>query len=265
MENCHNKTGKPLSSLKWLNAHHIAKYDYRKLFAERIAKLKPKSLVDMGCGYGLWLDVFNNYIDSKCDFIGLDIDKESINISKEKSKTWTRKTSFIECNIEKDIDSIPSADVYFLSNMFSYLINPSEFIERLKQKFNSNSVIIVRQFDGSLLRFGPMSQKIRSLIDSSLYTSVGKSKEFNYYDMDRAFEVLNSSSLKNKDITFELFQESTPFSDNFIEYFSNTIDWTIEHISENAAVELKKWQERYIKNLNNHSYFIGVDLIGFLS
>lgn len=50
-----NSEGFPLASTDWLAIHHRAKLSERGRFADRLAALKPRRIVDLGCGPGLWL------------------------------------------------------------------------------------------------------------------------------------------------------------------------------------------------------------------
>jgi len=264
MNNWYNKHGKPLSSFSWLNAHFFAKQIEREKFVKQFSKIKPLKIVDIGCGPGLWLDTYNKFIDNDCDFVGIDIDNNVINEAINKSKDWKRKSNFIISDVENEPNIIPKADLFILYNTLSYIKHPDIFINHLKNKLLKNGKISIRQFDGSLIRFGPMPNKIRMIIDNSLKNSVLNSSQFSYYDMDRIFEILQKSNFKTKNISFELFYRSSPFPDSFLEYYKNTVEWTICHISENAANELKMWYDDYIKNINS-SYFISVDLIALLS
>ena len=96
-----NSSGKPLADANWLEIHHRAKLPERSAFARRLANLHPKSIVDLGCASGLWLDLLNQYIPSDCAFIGIDSDKESINLAKHRSEFWNRESNFMQMDLEK--------------------------------------------------------------------------------------------------------------------------------------------------------------------
>ncbi len=103
----------------WLLNHHRAKIPERTAFAKRLAKLHPKKIVDLGCATGLWLELLNGIMPLDCEFIGIDSDIQSLEIANSRSKSWSRKTAFLRLDIEKDVTSIPSADMilasYFLT------------------------------------------------------------------------------------------------------------------------------------------------------
>lgn len=181
------------------------------------------------------------------------------------SQTWTRKSSF-HCDNFEEIDHLPNADVFMMFNIFPYIKTPNIFIEGLRSKLNSHGILAIRQYDGAALRFGPIDHKKRLIIDNALYSGVGSSEQFRHYDMDRIFELINMSSFVKKNTDFELYKRMSPFDQNFINYYKNTIEWTMRHVSENAKQILDDWYQQYVLNhKKNDAYFFEVDLTAILS
>lgn len=266
MTTWHNKSGKPLSSTAWLEAHHHAKLPERTKFAQRIAARHPQTIVDLGCGPGIWLDLLNKHADRTCEFIGLDADDAALKNAIDRSRGWSRKSVFHRIDIETETHKIPAADVYLAFNIFPYLNDISSFIETLRRKLKPNGCIVVRQYDGALLRFGPMNQVDRLDIEISLQASVLRSEQFKHYDLDRVFEAIQISTFKCKDIEFEVFKRVAPYPAEFLPYLENTITWTLDLISEQAGVRLRDWIGRHREtNFTLPSYFSGTDLVAWLS
>lgn len=261
----YNTTGKPLSSSKWLEDHHKAKLPERKKFVQKVlTNFTPTRVIDLGCGTGLWLDLFNEFIDTNCEFIGIDADTHSINEAKERSKNWNRKSDFITCDMYKETDKIPKGDLYLAFNIFPYIHSPNNFIDKIQSKVINDGKLAIRQYDGNTIRFGPMLSEERISIENSLFSSIGQSEQFRHYDLDRIYSVINNSKFKDKNISFETFQRNTPFPNDFINYFDGTIEWTMNYISEYDAEKLGKWYKEY-KNSINDNYFVEVDLTAILS
>ncbi len=57
---------------------------------------KPKRIVNLGCGTGLWLELINNTIDFDCEFIGIDSDKLALEEAKKKSIRWNKKSLILK-------------------------------------------------------------------------------------------------------------------------------------------------------------------------
>ena len=260
----YNSSGQPLSSSQWLENHHKAKLPERTAFAKTILKdFNPKRIIDLGCGTGLWLDLFNKVVPYDCEFIGVDTNSDSITEAQHKSKLWNRKSQFITCDMFHELEEIPNGDLFLAFNVFPYIPNPEIFIEAIQSKMNNGAKFAIRQYDGDTMRFGPMPSETRLSMDNSLYSAVGHSQQFHHYDLDRVYTMINQSSFNSKNILFETFQRNTPFPNDFINYFEGTIEWNISYLSEYDAEKLREWYDLY-KN-NSSSYFVEVDLTAILS
>lgn len=257
-----NSNGKPLAGMNWLEIHHRAKIPERTAFAKRLSKLNPNRIVDLGCASGLWLDLLNKYVSSDCEFIGIDCDIESLDLAANRSKNWKRKVSYIQLDIEKDFCKIPPSDLTLAFNVFPYILNLDVFIKKLSL-LNPKGKLAVRQYDGASIRFGPMNTADRQKIELDLRVATENSQKFHHYDMDRTFNALKMSSYKKMDYEFELFERVSPFSNEFIPYYKETLEWTCQNLSESSSKFLKTWIEDDPEFSNK--YFYEVDLVAILS
>jgi SAM-dependent methyltransferase len=249
----------PLASAEWLEAHHEAKLPERRAFAQMLANRWPQRIVDLGCGTGLWLTLFDELLPGNCELVGLDTDSEALDIARDRN--WTRPVRFELLDIESELDAIPTSDITLAFNIFPYLKNPAQLLSAISR---NGGALVVRQYDGGALRFGPMDGRLRSVVESSLRASVASSDQFRHYDMDRVFKFLSNSRFSKREVGFELFARSFPFPDTFIAYYEGMLTWTLDLLSEGAADALRPW-------LADHSgegqgrYFFEVDLVAVLS
>ncbi|MGN0797601.1 MAG: class I SAM-dependent methyltransferase [Christensenellales bacterium] len=257
-----NSTGKPLAGAEWLKIHHQAKLNERIAFAKKLVSLKPKSIVDLGCATGLWLDLFNQLLPSECEFIGIDSDKESLDIALCRSKSWGRKVTFLQLDLEKDAILIPPSDLTLAFNIFPYINNLDGFIKILSSRV-PRGMLAVRQYDGASIRFGPMKTSERQKIELDLRIATENSQKFNHYDLDRTFSVLRKSNYKLCEYGFELFERTGPFTADFMPYYNETLDWTKQNLSEISSKYLEKWIDEDPFGINR--YFYEVDLVALLS
>lgn len=257
-----NSTGKPLANANWLENHHRAKIPERTAFAKRLLELQPKTLIDLGCATGLWLELLNDIMPTECEFIGIDSDNESLDIAIRRSKAWKRKVSFMQLDIEKEVSKIPAGDLTLAFNIFPYIENLDAFIAGLASR-TPRGVLAVRQYDGASIRFGPMPTSERQKIESDLRVATEYSQKFRHYDLDRTFTALRNSLYIENECIFELFERSSPFNDDFIPYYKGTLAWTCQFLSEASAEFLSKWMDEdpYMQN----RYFYEVDLVALLS
>lgn len=266
MTNWRNGTGKPLSSLSWLEAHHAAKLPERTAFVQEVVSRNPKRIVDLGCGPGIWLNLISQYVESSCELIGIDSDEETLRIAKNKATQWPQNKRFTCLDVDCEPNTLPEADIYLAFNIFPYVQNINGLFETIKNKLSANGALVIRQYDGSLLRLGPMGQRRRFLIDSSLQASVLGSTQFRHYDMDRVFEAINGSPFKNKNIAFETFQRVAPYPKEFLAYFENSVHWIRELLGEDAKEELTEWQQSVrMADVSSGSYCVETELVAWLS
>ena len=257
-----NSTGKPLANANWLEFHHHAKLPERMSFAKQLADIKPRNIVDLGCASGLWLDVLNQVLPDECEFIGIDSDDELLVIAKQRSKSWKRKTSFIRLDLEIEATQIPPSDLTLAFNIFPYIQNLDLFIKHLSQRI-PRGILAIRQYDGASLRFGPMPTSKRQEIEVELRIATENSKRFRHYDLDRTFSVIHTSAYQQRDCKFELFERISPFHDDFLPYYKETLSWTCQFLSEKSVDYLQDWIATD-PDMKNH-YFHEVDLVALLS
>jgi SAM-dependent methyltransferase len=263
MENTlENSTGKPLADTNWLASHHKAKLPERIAFAKRLATLKPKSVVDLGCASGLWLEVLNQNFPTECEFIGIDSDEELLNMAIQRSNSWQRKTSFIQLDLEYEAFRIPPCDLTLAFNIFSYIKDLDSFINTLSQR-TPRGTLAIRQYDGASIRFGPMPTSKRQEIEIDIRVATESSLRFYHYDLDRTFDVLRHSPYQHCSYEFELFERSGPFSTDLLSYYKKTLLWTCQFLSEKSADYLRTWIDADPLMLNRYIY--EVDLVALLS
>lgn len=267
MSSWRNESGRPLASDAWLQAHHQAKLQERRAFAQRILKRHPRRIVDLGCGTGLWLDLLAANAPAQCELIGLDTDDAALNIARGRARTWQQSHRFDHLDFEAQIDQLPLADVFLAFNVFPYVSHPIALLEQLKGKLNAGGCLVVRQYDGALLRMGPMDDEDRSLIDTSLKTSMLGSQQFKHYDLDRVFASITASAYADQMFDFEVFKRTAPYPADFRDYLSNTIEWTRQYLSDDARECLDRWieEQKIMSESPSPSYFVEVDMVAWLS
>ncbi len=262
MSKWHNNSNKPLSSIKWLDIHHNAKIKERESFIKKVFTKNVNSIMDLGCGHGLWLDLIHKNINKNCKLIGVDMNSDSIKLLKQKFESWNRETDYIQCDLENEIEKLPKVDIILIFNILCYFKDPLSLLNQLKNKLNSGGTIIIRQYDGGTMRFGPMDEELRQNFNASIYSSVSNSEQFNHYGMDYIIDIINQSNFENKHIEFETIQKFYPYEKDFELYLRETIEWNIEYSSDLIKNKLNNW---YDKNNLKNSYFLEVDLVSILS
>ena len=252
-----NSAGHPLSGSSWLEAHHQAKRAERRAFLQRVVDLQPSRVVDLGCGTGLWLQELDDVLPASCELIGCDHDHAALTEALNRASCWQRKTCFERRDLCDDKHDLPDADVALLFNVSAYIPNLDCLLQRVSRNVRH---LLIRQYDGATMRFGPMSTTDRALIDDSLRSSVANSRQFHHFGIDRVHQAIHRSTYANRDIEFEAFSRTSPFPAEFTRYFERMLDWTRACLSPAAAERLELW-----RTATQSAYFCEVDLVASLS
>ncbi|TMN32468.1 class I SAM-dependent methyltransferase, partial [Pseudoalteromonas sp. S2755] len=259
-----NVSGAPLSDYDWLMIHHNAKLPERKRFVEKVVTGTEKVVVDLGCGPGLWLSLFADHLGDKAEYFGFDSDKKTIELARKLNQLSLINCSFSHKNIEGSDLDFPEADIFLVFNILSYLDNPLTFLNRLKARLKPNGRIIIRQYDGSTFKFGPLDSKTRYKLEVDLFQSVSSSQRFRHYSVDDVFTAATACGLTVDDVQFETFHKTSPFDKSFAMYLLNSLNWTRNFVSRNSQGAIDNWSSQYL-NSTAPSYFYEVDLVMMLS
>ncbi|MDR1718067.1 MAG: hypothetical protein LBS20_19695 [Prevotella sp.] len=154
------------------------------------------------------------------EFIGIDSDEELLNMAIQRSNSWQRKVSFLIMDLELDASRISPGNLTLAFNIFPYIENLDLFIKTLSQR-TPRGTLAVRQYDGASIRFGPMPSSKRQAIETKLRIATESSKRFNHYDLDRTYSIFRKSPYQQGFYEFELFERSSPFSDEKL-YFGRS-------------------------------------------
>jgi SAM-dependent methyltransferase len=257
-----NTSGKPLSSSSWLEAHHQAKLNERRAFASRLARFRPKRLIDLGCATGLWLDLLNDVVDPDCEFIGVDSDGDALEIAMRRAQGWQRPCAFQQGDIAGPF--VPGdGDLYLCFNVIGYLAQPVALLDQVEARRRPGGRLVIRQYDGATMRFGPMRSVDRVRMDVSLFAGVGGSTQFRHYELDNTLQAVSAARFPSKITEFELFQRHAPFPKEFSTYLANTVVWNSAHMSEGTRGLAEDWLRSTARD--EGAYFVEVDLVATLS
>jgi SAM-dependent methyltransferase len=256
-----DQADQPPCGPRWLEAHHLAKLAERRRFAERLANLKPRSVLDLGCGPGLWLDLLHGFLPADCSFIGVDTDEGLLEIARDRSRGWPQSARFEVLDLEADADRLPVADLTMMFNVMLYLTRPLDLLETIATR-NDGSAVAVRE--GTSLRFGPLPPEQCVAIEQELLRSIAQHPPFRLYDLDRTYAALTDASFAHREIEFELFERTAPFPPELERYWDGTLWWTANNVSPTTAAWLERWRAGRQPVGEAPAYIVEVDVVAVL-
>jgi SAM-dependent methyltransferase len=121
------------------------KEDYRILDLIRTTKIKPKNILEIGCGPGKKLMLYKKYLKISGNCIGIDLSKSAIKFGKKFYKEIKLyKMSSLEINkINKKFDLV-------ICGFFLYLLDRDEIFKQfdlIYKKINFNKYLIIEDFE----------------------------------------------------------------------------------------------------------------------
>lgn len=247
---------------EWLAAHHRAKLPERRAFCQLLAAFKPSRVLDIGCATGLWLDELDKCLPGNCDFIGLDSDEAALAEARERASAWSRPSSFRHHDLNQPSTDLPKADLTLLANVSPYVDRLDHLLELLARR---GGYVAIRQYDGRTLRFGPMAEDDRVVIEASLHDGSDQRGGFSHYDLDRLYEAVGRAPFREQNISFELFSRCAPFPAEVAHYFAGTVWWTQKYLSDEASERLENWWSQRQQDPLLPTYFTEVDLCAVLA
>ena len=108
----YNKKERPLASDAWLEVHHRAKLPERSAFARQIAQRKPKRVVNLCCGPGLWMDLLADVLPPDSELVGIDSDHHTLTRARARAEQWCQASAFQNIDFDEEASAIPEADPF---------------------------------------------------------------------------------------------------------------------------------------------------------
>jgi SAM-dependent methyltransferase len=256
-----DRTDRPPCGPRWLEVHHLAKLAERRRFAERLAALAPRTVLDVGCGPGLWLDLLHDLLPDDCSFIGVDIDEELLDSARRRSRRWPQQTHFEVLDIETEAAQLPVADLTLLCNVMTYVSRPLDLLTSIAERGDGSAVAIR---EGVSLRYGPMPPGRFEAIEAELGANLALHPPFRLFHPDKTFAALAIAPFAHRDIGFELFERSAPFPPDLEAYLDGTLWWTADNLSSETAGWLEGWRRAHQPEGEQPAYIIEVDVVAVL-
>src|SRR5947209_19583222 len=73
-----NERGLPLNAIEWLETHHQSKFPEREHMIRDLHLKRGSTIVDAGCGPGLWTPLLAKAIGPRGHIVGVDISAEAL-------------------------------------------------------------------------------------------------------------------------------------------------------------------------------------------
>jgi ubiquinone/menaquinone biosynthesis C-methylase UbiE len=158
-----NKRGEYVNfGIHWLLDHHKSKEQQRRRMVEDLNLQSGDTVLDLGCGPGLWTSLLAEKVKPDGRIVGLDSDREFLRYA-SKHLVKEQSEGMIELH-EGDFHSVPfednSFDMVFFGNCFAYVTDHQTVLDEQKRVTRPGGRIAVKDFEGSVLVIHPIEPQL---------------------------------------------------------------------------------------------------------
>jgi ubiquinone/menaquinone biosynthesis C-methylase UbiE len=173
-----------LVNIEWQVNHHLAKQAYRQQIVDDL-HLKPgDSVLDLGCGPGLWSSMFAEKVKPNGRVIGVDIDSRWIEYALQNLEHNPLK-DMIEYRID-DINNLSfddaTFDLVYISGCSPYFANIHSVLEKQKRVTKKGGKIVDRSWDDGMFIVHPISPYLSAKVRLAIAQAFEERSLDNYFD-----------------------------------------------------------------------------------
>ena len=150
-----NECGLPLNAIDWLETHHQSKIVERSQMVRNLNLRRGSTLIDAGCGPGMWTPLLAKAIGPEGHIIGVDISIEALITARQRScDSWYRHlVEYKQAALEQLPITPGTADAIFSANVSQYLPQPVETFAAMGRYLANDGRLIIKDIDFGTMRF----------------------------------------------------------------------------------------------------------------
>lgn len=150
-----NESGLPLNAIEWLETHHRSKAPERERMIRDLHLKRGSSVIDAGCGPGLWTPMLARAIGIHGNITGIDISPAALITAQQRLQgKWYRHMVKYKQGI---LEALPvpsgSADAIFSANVSQYLPDAVSTFASLGRYLKRCGRLIIKDIDFGTMRF----------------------------------------------------------------------------------------------------------------
>jgi len=229
-----NEGGLPLNAIEWLENHHRSKIHEREQMIRDIFFKHGSSIVDAGCGPGLWTPLLARAIGYKGQILGVDVSPEALVTAYKRlhGQRYEQLVNYKHGLLEQLPVPFASVDLIFSANVSQYLPEPITTFAAMGHYLVPGGRLVIKDIDFGTMRF--------SNIDAGLQACVFQARErWEKVRVDAGYTFENSwvgSKLTGymRAAGFEEVQEKSyrivrhfPLSQDFRTYLQGIAEWFV--------------------------------------
>ena len=161
-----NEGGLPLNAIEWLETHHLSKAAERERMIRDLHLKKGGSVIDAGCGPGLWTPLLARAIGEKGRITGVDISPAALITAQQRLQDkWYQPMVQYKQGILEELPVRPEvADVIFSANVSQYLPDPVSTFTAMGHYLKNGGRLVIKDIDFGTMRFHNIDTTLQAKI-----------------------------------------------------------------------------------------------------
>jgi ubiquinone/menaquinone biosynthesis C-methylase UbiE len=217
-------------NLAWLLDHHEAKIEYRRRMVADVAIAAGETVLDLGCGPGLWSELLATHVGPTGRVIGVDLSTALIDFACERQRA-SEHGDVMEFQVGDFYDlSFPddSFSTAFFGNCLAYCTDPVRVLDEQRRVTRPGGRIVVKDFDGGLIVFHPVDQELSCRV---LEATARRLREdpldppFDNYTGRKLVPLMRDAGLSDVTATSYAIGLTPPLSDAAKRYIAGNARW----------------------------------------
>lgn len=246
-----NKRGEYVNfGIQWLLDHHLAKQEQRRKMVDDLNLKKGDSILDIGCGPGLWSTFLAEKIYPDGKVIGIDIDSEFISYAERNLEDKYKEIINFQ---EGDFSCLPFADesfdMVFFGNCFAYVTQYDKILQEQKRVIKVGGRIAIKDFEGSVIVINPIDPLLTLKVLTATAQSLNDNPPdppFDNFAGRKLRQLLLNTGFKNVSVISYGVQIVPPLTPEAKRYIVGNAQWygkkAQPYLSEK---DFKQWQEYF--------------------
>ncbi|MHA1360755.1 MAG: methyltransferase domain-containing protein [Candidatus Helarchaeota archaeon] len=246
----HDEQTMEFIDIGWLVDHHMTKLEERTAMIESLNFKPGDTVLDLGCGPGLWTPLLAEQIKPDGHVTGMDISKDLIEYATKNLE------EDLEDNIEYqtgDFHNIPfkdnTFDVTFFGNCFAYVTDHKTVLDELKRVTKKGGRVIAKDFDGAIIIFHPIDPHLQLKVLAANAKGLQENPPdppFDNYTGRKMNGLFREAGFKNISTKTYAIQKVAPLTPEAKRYITGNAEWYAKLAAPYMTKEeVQKW----------HSYF----------
>src|SRR5579864_2418224 len=149
-----NECGLPLNAVEWLERHHQSKALEREKMIEDLHLEAGSSIVDAGCGPGLWTPLLAQAVGPQGRILGIDIAAEALVTAQRRCSLscYRHLVQFKRVTLDKLPIAFGSVDLIFSANVSQYLVDPVATFAAMGPYLKQGGRLVIKDIDFGKMR-----------------------------------------------------------------------------------------------------------------